>query len=318
MNINEFFKSLVNPFEVPHNKFWLYSIDNGCSIGWDEQHKVVYVTESTDMNKNECSVSTNEITVSFNVSGKLINPGSSVNGTYHVLKCRSNSQFDIELFLSVCYSTIRNEISEDDLLKTISTLTEMLGKRTELSDSELQGLYAELYTIKHFKDHFQLGEHWQSKNKMNFDFSITPSLKIEVKSTLKTTRIHRFQHEQLTNPELDVYVLSYMLRADDRGLNLKDLIIECLTIIDPQKLQSSRLRKILIDISAERLQSFSYEEEYTRSNLFAFRADVIPSFKDSREDIFNAEYDCILDIKHATPTNDFIDMITASIESSKV
>lgn len=71
-----------------------------------------------------------------------------------------------------------------------------------------------------------IGSFWQKRNKMNFDFTINRIKRMEVKSTIQSIRIHHFKHEQLLSDLYDIMIVSCLLRKDDAGLSLFELIQE--------------------------------------------------------------------------------------------
>ena len=73
---------------------------------------------------------------------------------------------------------------------------------------------------------------------MKFDFSISEKVKLEVKATVKNIRTHHFRHEQLMTEVYDIFVLSYLLRYDDEGLSLFELLMSC------KKNHGERFKKI--------------------------------------------------------------------------
>ena len=77
---------------------------------------------------------------------------------------------------------------------------------------ELQGLFGELLTIIFFKNNynFDLTSYYQSISKQKFDFSIEQNKKIEIKTTLKPNRVHRFRLEQLNIENYDILIISIL------------------------------------------------------------------------------------------------------------
>ena len=148
-----------------------------------------------------------------------------------------------------------------------------------------------------------------------FDFSISESLKIEVKSTLKNDRIHHFRHEQLLNNGISIIVFSYMFRTDDTGLSLYDLIQQTKPLIsDPRKLLI--ISKYEKNTSEEALKEIRYSETYTRNQLKICNAKDIPQFNQiTPEGVSNAEYDCDLNNVPGISLNDVVELIKSEISN---
>ena len=153
---------------------------------------------------------------------------------------------------------------------------------------------------------------------MKFDFSITEKLKLEIKATTKNTRTHHFRHEQLMTEVYDIYVLSYLLRHDDEGLSLLELINESKTYLsyDPRKLVKINL--VLKNVSQERLDNFRFNNDYTRANMHFYKAEDIPKFNESSPSgVINAEYDCVLDNVKSIENIEAIHIIKTNIEDNE-
>ena len=59
---------------------------------------------------------------------------------------------------------------------------------------------------------------------MKFDFSINENKRMEIKSTIKTSRTHHFKHDQLLSELYDIRIVSVMLQKNDYGESLGELI----------------------------------------------------------------------------------------------
>lgn len=60
--------------------------------------------------------------------------------------------------------------SEEAIMETFNTLRTFFNDKKELSDNELIGLYAELYTIYSFHESLEIEKYWQSRDRMKFDY----------------------------------------------------------------------------------------------------------------------------------------------------
>jgi hypothetical protein len=221
--------------------------------------------------------------------------GEKKSALVHIVRCLSQKEKEKILFLELLDSIINNELSDEEIIDAFHTLSDFFKDRTEPSDNELMGLYAELDAMISFSS-LHLEKYWQSQDRMKFDFSITDSLKIEVKATTKPLRTHHFRHEQLVTDLYDILILSYMLRYDDEGVSLLDMIdqVKPLLLHNPKKLM--RIDRVLKNVSEERLNSIRFNPDYTREKRHFYSANAIPKFPESTPDgVANAEYDCSLD-----------------------
>lgn len=291
-----------------------YSLIQYCDnvyVGIDKQGNCSMVINSSTPKHNQIMQKTKKLSLECNVSVTYCIQGNNNSSVVHVIKCYSKEKSDVSLFLELSSLFIQEgNFSEQHLLKVFRTMVDFFSRKNEPSDIELQGLYAELYAIKYFKDSIGLDKFWQSKDKLKFDFSITDKIKIEVKSTQKNERVHHFRHEQLTTSLYDIYIISFMLRHDDSGLSLYDLLIEMRGIYknDPKRL--IKICSTLKNTSESRLLAMRFDTDYTNSKMRIFKAHNVPKFKQTTPSgVFNAEYDCSLDNIQNIDLQDFVNNI---------
>lgn len=246
------------------------------------------IRQKTKLLSVECNVS-----VIYNIESVFC------KNVVHIIRCLADSKKEEELFIELAPLFVDasiDENQEDAILETVSILSSFFTDKKEPSYTELQGLFAELYTIRSYMEKINLSKYWQSKDRMKFDFSLTATDKIEVKSTLKNERRHHFRHEQLLSNTFNIYVISYMLREDDEGLSLYELIntIKPLLQSEPQKLLI--IDRYVKNTTEERLKEIRFNEHLLQYWRKIYLANEIPRFKENTPSgVSNAEYDCILD-----------------------
>lgn len=161
-----------------------------------------------------------------------------------------------------------------------------------------------------------MSKYWQSKDRMKFDFSLTTTDKIEVKSTLKNERRHHFRHEQLLSDSFNIYVVSYMFREDDEGLSLYELIGKTKPLLqhDPRKVLI--INKYVKNTSEERLKEVRFNEHLLLYYRKIYMAQDIPRFKENTPSgVSNAEYDCVLDNVRDISEGQFLQEVESIISS---
>lgn len=68
--------------------------------------------------------------------------------TVHIIRCLSENQRDRHLFLELAVVLIKEgDCSEEAIIETFNILRTFFYDKKLISDNELIGLYAELYTI---------------------------------------------------------------------------------------------------------------------------------------------------------------------------
>ena len=127
-------------------------------------------------------------------------------------------------------------------------------------------------------------------------FSISETKRIEVKSTLKSSRTHHFRHEQLRSEIYDIKVVSYMLRKCDYGLSLRELIEKIQEAYAENYALLLHIESLIAHVDKSALDGLKYDTVYLKENLRFYDARNVPHFNERTPDgVFNAEYDCCLD-----------------------
>lgn len=314
MSIVDLFRLHFGTNTPATNDFSLIEYGSGILIGVDKASCVCVVVKSANPNRFPLKHKTQNMSIECNVKVRYSLNGDTVNDVVHIIRCLSEKQREKELFLELAAVLIQeSDGSEEAIMDTFNTLRTFFNDKKEVPDNELIGLYAELYTICRYKDSIGLGQYWQSRDRMKFDFSISDKVKLEVKATTKNSRTHHFRHEQLMTALYDIYVLSYMLRYDDEGLSLHDVLIESKRILEVDSRKLLKINYILKNVSEDRLKGMRFNKEYTESHRHFYRAADIPKFNQvTPQGVANAEYDCVLDTVSFIEDQEFIDIVESA------
>lgn len=298
--------------------FNLKKFNENIYIGVDADLNVCVVTESNGERK-PVKLKTKSIVLECNIRVDLSENETLKNCNVNIIKCLLTNRDDKEVFLELATLMIdSSDRRETDLVDTFNKLAQFFKENDNMCESEMIGLYAELYTIIKYEDILDLSSYWQSKDRMKFDFSFSDIDKLEVKATTKSIRVHHFRHEQLVSSINNIYILSYMLRRDDCGLSLYDLLIKSRTVFSKQSSKLYRIEKILRDNDRDVLESVKFDINFTEDKMHFYKAADIPKFNEMTPNgVSNAEYDCVLDNVPIFNENDFIDKIK-SIKSKEI
>jgi hypothetical protein len=105
-----------------------------------------------------------------------------------------------------------------------------VGRATDL-ESERQGLWGELFVMSRVRGFLFWAPFWHLDATRTFDFS-APGKRVEVKTVTGQERLHYFSHRQVFALEgEEIVIASLLLRREDAGLSLKDLIVQCHTAL---------------------------------------------------------------------------------------
>ena len=297
MNIVETFNKHFKSDMDLKNDFSLVNCEDGIMIGLDKNAHVAVVVKSGSPKRFPIIQKTQNMSIECNMKVSYALNGKVETDVVHILRCLSDFEKEKELFLELATVLLAStDRSEESIMDSFNILRNFFSNKKDISDNELIGLYAELYTICKYHHTLNIEKYWQSRDRMKFDFSVTEKIKLEIKSTTKNSRTHHFRHEQLMTEIYEIYVLSYMLRYDDEGLPLYDLIVQSKKYLayDPRKLL--KINQVLKNVSEDRLKNLRFNQDFTEANMHFYRAIDIPKFNENTPNgVANAEYDCALD-----------------------
>ena len=306
MNLAKAFCDHFRHQESHTHDFDLYEVQKGFYLGYDEAQNIAVVCKANSPVRPPLLQKTKMLSVECNVKVSYYVDDACYDDTVHIVRCFAQSKREKDIFIDLSplfLEACSHRDQEEAILEVVATLSSFFASSNEPSDNELQGLYAELFTIDSYRDRENLGIYWQSKDRMKFDFSISESVKLEIKSTQKGQRIHHFRHEQLVSELHNTYVVSYILRQDDEGYSLFDLIenVKPLLLGDPKKLM--RIYRLVKNVSEQRLKALRFSKAYSEKYRNIYRAIDIPQFCGGTPvGVSNAEYDC--DLTGATPIHE--------------
>lgn len=274
-------------------------------VGVDMEGRAAVVVLSTTPKAKPLLQESKSLKIECNVRVTYSLAGKTASGTVHVLTCLISERRSVRMFLELADLLLReSERTAEGVLSAYHALSEFFSDSVVPTDNELLGLYGELFTICDFSK-YDLASCWQSTDRMKYDFSVSESVKIEVKSTLNPQRVHRFKHDQVIAAGCDVYVVSYLLRPDDEGVSLYELIGKGRELCADNPKKILKLQRVIKNTGSERLQHFTFNQDFTRQQRRIYHSVSLPHFEEEvPEGVSGVEYD--------------IDLIGAPTVSEKV
>ncbi len=277
----------------------VFVVDDTCYFGKDKDDNVVFIIPSQMVRIAPVYQETRSLRFAFNKTCSFRNGDVIQRRTVHVLTCKERDEEKVKAFIRLTKAFAQNERENDQyyLARLFSSISALFDKERVVSEIELQGLFAELYTILYFgRKACDLSQFWQSRNMMKFDFSINDQKRIEIKSTLKASRTHHFKHNQLLSEIYDIRIISYMLRKSDFGISLSDLVETIREAYPDDYALLMHIETSIAHVDKDMLIGIKYDEVYLKEMLKYYNAKDIPHFNQKTPDgVFNAEYDCCLD-----------------------
>jgi len=172
-----------------------------------------------------------------------------------------------------------------------------LFRQVENSPKDIVGLWGELQVICAAASRESAVRCWCQHRDAKYDF-VCDDFAIEVKATLKASRVHRFSLEQLRPAsELAVFVASIQLVQTQSGRAVFELVDEILTAIDDGDLRQAFLSACLLKGGEDIYKSgvrFHFLSRETGITYFVASDIPVPNV-DNAAPISNVRFDVCLD-----------------------
>lgn len=162
----------------------------------------------------------------------LVSPGREpLTGVFHSLVCEAAESADVETFLVLVEAFLARQgdrpVEETELTAFFRSMVRLFSEPPARDvKGERQGLWGELFLMSRVRGFRFWAPFWHSEPTRRFDFS-SGGRRLEVKTSTGALRIHHFSHRQIyaLNGE-EILIASLLLRDDDSGLSLRELIRE--------------------------------------------------------------------------------------------
>lgn len=201
---------------------------------------------------------------------------------FHLIICKNKDEYSIEQFemaYEYLFKKIKCALEDIELLKLISSLEELFRVTSEKDKAFIRiGMYGELlFCLFMFNNgYIKIFDKYHSNFYSKHDIEINYNTRIEIKTTIKESRIHLFKHDQLYRKDLNVFIGSVLLEPSEQGKTLYDLFSQIINLVqDPEKKLEICKLKGMCGISADnRGPSFSFEKAMNEIRLI--KAEDLP------------------------------------------
>jgi len=162
-------------------------------------------------------------------------------GSFHILTCISSDQKIKSDFQRICnYIFIEKNESKnsDEVITLFYSLQNIFSEEIIRENHFLQiGLYGEYVALLKLIDSKKknIFEKWHTNFSTRHDIEIDGQTRIEIKTTAKSERIHRFNHEQISRKNLKVFVISNVIELSETGTSLYDLSLKMMSLFSDHK-----------------------------------------------------------------------------------
>jgi hypothetical protein len=261
----------------------------------------VFFIESNDSVNSMVDTHLDQIQIEFNKNCQITSNDQVKNGVFIIVSLKNDSQDVIKYFLNSVHFLLKqienfpSFRSFVDELKKLVLLFKSQGKRAK---KEPQGLWAELFFISQSSDPQYLLKCWRLSDSDRYDFNDGID-KLEVKSTSKRNRIHRFSHSQLSElSDSMVAIGSIIVSESGDGSTINDLMREIEERVDNPEL-NLKLKMNILDIMGsefDRVFNTFYDIGLAKSSKELFDIKNISKINEEHipNNITGLKFDCDL------------------------
>lgn len=242
---------------------------------------------------------------------KLSNTTKPIENYYTIIALRTNNVDYINYFIDVV-GILLNKVgdfpTQKELYDEIQKIVNLFRCFNMPPRQTIQGLWAELFTISIAKDPKYLLKAWHSSVNDLYDFNDSAD-KIEVKSTSKSYRLHRFSYDQLSpSRDTKLLIVSIFVIQSGVGKNIFDLKENIEDKIDSLELRYKLNEMIFRTLGSdfEKASDFYFDYQQARDSYKLIPAKYIPVLdgKSIPPEITNIHFDC--DLSHIKVPNTFL------------
>ena len=203
----------------------------GAFLGMDSSQRPALFVRATE-HSIEPSLRTSHVSLRIGQEYRVAPPrGEARTERLHALLCEATDEADTETFLVLVEAFLarygRESLSKEALTGFFQSIARLfsVGPSADLK-TERQGLWGELFLMQRVRGFRFWAPWWHSEPDRKFDFS-SGTRRVEVKTAIGDERIHNFAHRQIYEIEGErIMVVSILLRKEDSGLALRELIRE--------------------------------------------------------------------------------------------
>ena len=237
------------------------------------------------------------ISVLFNKKCEIKIENESIEKHFSVITLKTQNQTFQEYFIRVFIDLLSGDILDiESLYDRVLNLFNLFTVNKIVSKQTIQGLFAELLMILASDDKEFFIKAWHVDKSSLYDFSLNTRSYLEVKSTKRTDRIHKFSNQQIQFlKKQDSCVVSVMVQESDLGANIievSDRIRNQLSTIS-SKLKLDKLILETINNSLDIVEDTKFELQYSIDSIKVFNSSIVPYIekKNIPIEISNLKYD---------------------------
>ena len=271
-------------------------------IGVSKDGFPLFFIATKDTSNNAMDINLKLIQVAFQKNCELISKeGDKSDGVYTIVSLKSDSEDIVKYFVNTLHYLI-NQLdltpSFAQIKAELNNLVNLFRSLSKPAKKTIQGLWAELLFINQSNDIEYVIKGWHQGKNDRYDFNDGID-KVEIKSTSKNDRVHRFSLSQLQEIKNTVVIIGSTFTVETgQGMSANDLI-ECIKekVSDPSLML--KIHNTVADTMGdelERIFDIYFDYSLALNSILYFDIRDIPKISSDglANQITNVKYDCNL------------------------
>ncbi|WP_417832859.1 PD-(D/E)XK motif protein [Terasakiella sp.] len=275
-----------------------------------QQHKIgisksglpMFFIATQDKDGSALDINLNLIKVQFQKVCELYNQkGEIQKGVYSIVSLQTDTDALIRYFIHTVFYLIKQLGDTPSFVQIkieLNNLVNLFRKLNKPSKNSIQGLWTELLFIEQANAPEYLINSWHKSKTDRYDFNDGID-KIEIKSTSKAERIHRFSNNQLASVKNTLVIIgsTYTIETGN-GINANDLIESIFAKISDQ-LYIRKVNEIVADTMGDKIDQiyeFFFDYNFAINSIMYYNVTDIPTIDCNSipSEITNLKFDCNL------------------------
>ncbi|MDA9678943.1 PD-(D/E)XK motif protein [bacterium] len=204
-------------------------------------------------------------------------------GIFSIIIFKNTDNELVQRFLeliSLILDDLKSDITTNDIERFLKEIIEIFKPQERISNTTLIGLIGELITIYMADDKDKIIDAWHTKNSENFDF-YSSGTALEIKTTNKNTRNHRFKINQLTSSNIKIFVGSVLIKEKIEGSNLEMIYETIRKGISNRENEKKLMTNIFKIITTNSVNEFKIDLDYSLNSYAIYDSNIVPKITDA-------------------------------------
>ena len=256
-------------------------------IGKDNNANACVLIATPDKeSRQQVPIRLESLEVVFDVPSVVKSATKITEGTFTVVRCRSNEAEIVRYFLSVGETLLRilgSNPSRTVISGAINRLAHIFQRMQSPATRSVNGLFGELFLIRQSQNPFRALAAWRTQDTSRFDFN-EGSVRIDVKTAAGRQRIHTFSYDQCNPPSGTTAVAaSLFVEQVAGGISLREIVREIEELVATNTELVLKLHETVAETLGRSLHealNVRFDHRLSASSLQFYDLRSIPAVRD--------------------------------------